>query len=152
MDFIMTYCHAIKGDVQVLVVEGRGVESAAIGKRRVDVSGEASGHYFFATAKLDEHGIPYRDLCFLGQKPEVQAENVRRLNEDPASWLGEITPAGVGRMLEATQLADMAAEEDCTYRATAALFQDFSVRCRMQRIGACLRQLPDRLVGERAGT
>ena len=27
------------------------------------------------------------------QKPEVQAENVRRLNEDPASWLGEITPA-----------------------------------------------------------
>ncbi|MBU0555929.1 MAG: ATP-binding protein [Alphaproteobacteria bacterium] len=32
-------------------------------------------------------------------------------------------------------LADMAAEEGCTYRATAALFQDFSVRCRMQRIG-----------------
>src|SRR3546814_1849883 len=25
-------------------------------------------------AWLDEHGIPYRDLCFLGQKPEVQAD------------------------------------------------------------------------------
>jgi hypothetical protein len=32
-------------------------------------------------------------------------------------------------------LADMAAEEDCTYRSTAVLFQDFAVRCRMQRIG-----------------
>ena len=31
-------------------------------------------------------------------------------------------------------LMDMAAEEDCTYRATPVLFQDFSVRCRMQRI------------------
>ena len=25
-------------------------------------------------AWLDEHGIPYRDLCFLGTKPEVQAD------------------------------------------------------------------------------
>ena len=25
-------------------------------------------------AWLDEHGIPYRDLCFLGAKPEVQAD------------------------------------------------------------------------------
>jgi 5'(3')-deoxyribonucleotidase len=25
-------------------------------------------------AWLDEHGIPYRDLCFLGQKPEVEAD------------------------------------------------------------------------------
>lgn len=23
---------------------------------------------------LDEHGIPYRDLCFLGQKPQVEAD------------------------------------------------------------------------------
>jgi hypothetical protein len=37
------------------------------------------------------------------QRPEVQAENVRRLNEEPASWLGEITPAGVGRMIEAME-------------------------------------------------
>lgn len=25
-------------------------------------------------AWLDEHGIPYRDLCFLGQKPQVEAD------------------------------------------------------------------------------
>jgi 5'(3')-deoxyribonucleotidase len=25
-------------------------------------------------AWLDDHGIPYRDLCFLGQKPEVEAD------------------------------------------------------------------------------
>ncbi|MET0137784.1 MAG: ATP-binding protein [Sphingobium sp.] len=31
-------------------------------------------------------------------------------------------------------LADMAAEEDCTYQPAAVLFQDFSVRCRMHRI------------------
>ena len=31
-------------------------------------------------------------------------------------------------------MLDMAAEEDCTYRSTAVLFQDFAVRCRMQRI------------------
>jgi 5'(3')-deoxyribonucleotidase len=38
---------------------------------------------------LDEHGIPYRDLCFLGRKPEVEADcyvddaphNVRSLRE-----------------------------------------------------------------------
>jgi 5'(3')-deoxyribonucleotidase len=40
-------------------------------------------------AWLDEHGIPYRDLCFLGRKPEVEADlyvddaphNVRSLRE-----------------------------------------------------------------------
>ncbi|MET0364915.1 MAG: ATP-binding protein [Sphingobium sp.] len=31
-------------------------------------------------------------------------------------------------------LADMAAEPDCTYQQATVLFQDFSVRCRMQRI------------------
>jgi beta-lactamase class A len=37
------------------------------------------------------------------QKADVQAENVRRLNAEPSSWLGEITPAGVGRLLEAME-------------------------------------------------
>jgi beta-lactamase class A len=36
-------------------------------------------------------------------KPEVQAENVRRLNQEPEYWLGEITPRGVGRLLEAME-------------------------------------------------
>jgi len=31
-------------------------------------------------------------------------------------------------------LRDMAAEEDCTYRPIPALYQDFCVRCRMQRL------------------
>ncbi|HYD06114.1 MAG TPA: ATP-binding protein [Reyranella sp.] len=33
-------------------------------------------------------------------------------------------------------LRDMAAEEECTFRPPAKLFQDFSVRCRMQRLTA----------------
>lgn len=33
-------------------------------------------------------------------------------------------------------LADMAAEEGCTFQPPAKLFQDFSVRCRMQRLTA----------------
>lgn len=37
------------------------------------------------------------------QRPEVQAENVRRLSEEPSSWLGEITPAATGRLLEAIE-------------------------------------------------
>ena len=31
-------------------------------------------------------------------------------------------------------LVDMAAEEGCTYQSTAALFQDFTLRCRMRRV------------------
>jgi beta-lactamase class A len=37
------------------------------------------------------------------QKPEVQAENLRRLSEEPSTWLGEITPRGVGRLIEAME-------------------------------------------------
>jgi len=33
-------------------------------------------------------------------------------------------------------LAEMAAEEGCTYQSSAVLFQDFAVRCRMRRISA----------------
>ena len=33
-------------------------------------------------------------------------------------------------------LREMAAEEGCTYQATAKLYQDFTVRCRMQRLTA----------------
>ena len=37
------------------------------------------------------------------QRPAVQAENVRRLSEEPSTWLGEITPAATGRLLEAIE-------------------------------------------------
>ena len=65
------------------------------------------------------------------QKPEVQAENVRRLNEDPASWLGEITPAGVGRMLEAIETGTL---------TSAASADEMSRVFRWQQSGA--RRLP----------
>jgi beta-lactamase class A len=39
------------------------------------------------------------------QRPEVQAENLRRLNHEPSTWLGQITPRGVGRLLEAIETA-----------------------------------------------
>jgi len=42
------------------------------------------------------------------QKPEVRAENVRHLDEEPSSWLGEITPRGVGRLLEAIETGKVA--------------------------------------------
>ena len=37
------------------------------------------------------------------QRPEVQAENLRRLNSAPDTWLGQITPRGVGRLVEAIE-------------------------------------------------
>ena len=57
-------------------------------------------------------------------------------NVEPASGSVPSTPARPEKALVIRSvLADMAAEEDCTYRSTAVLFQDFGVRCRMQRIG-----------------
>jgi beta-lactamase class A len=44
------------------------------------------------------------------QKVEVQAENLRRLNEASESWLGEITPRGVGRLLEAMETGRLTSE------------------------------------------
>ena len=65
------------------------------------------------------------------QKPEVQAENVRRLNEVPASWLGEITPAGVGRMIEAMETGKL---------TSTASADEMSRMFRSQQSGA--RRLP----------
>lgn len=41
------------------------------------------------------------------QRPEVQAESVRRLSHEPSSWLGEITPRAIGRLLEAIERATL---------------------------------------------
>ena len=65
------------------------------------------------------------------EKPEVQAENVRRLNEVPASWLGEITPAGVGRMIEAMETGKL---------TSTASADEMSRMFRSQQSGA--RRLP----------
>lgn len=53
-----------------------------------------------------------------------------RLETEPVPDPSEIETA------VADILWEMAAEEDCTYQTPAALFQDFSVRCRMKRISA----------------
>jgi beta-lactamase class A len=42
------------------------------------------------------------------QKPDAQAESVRRTNETPDYWLGEITPRGVGRLLEGIETGKLA--------------------------------------------
>jgi len=49
---------------------------------------------------------------------------------EPSLFAAEETAADI-----ATILADMAAEPDCTFQPSAQLFQDFTVRCRMQRLG-----------------
>ena len=77
------------------------------------------------------------------QKPEVQAESVRKLNEDPPSWLGEITPAGVGRLIEAMETGKL---------TSAASATEMSTMFRWQQSGA--RRLPHFLtvpVGHKTG-
>jgi beta-lactamase class A len=77
------------------------------------------------------------------QKPEVQAENVRRLSEAPSTWLGEITPRGVGRLIEAMETGKL------TSTASAS---DMSRVFRWQQSGA--RRLPhyiDVPVGHKTG-
>ena len=37
-------------------------------------------------AWLDDTGIPYRDICFLGAKPEVEADCLRRRRRRTTSW------------------------------------------------------------------
>jgi beta-lactamase class A len=77
------------------------------------------------------------------QKAEVQAENQRRLNEVPDTWLGVITPRGMGRLLEAMETGTL------TSAASAA---EMSRVMRWQQSGA--RRLPhfiDVPVGHKTG-
>jgi beta-lactamase class A len=77
------------------------------------------------------------------QKPEVQAENLRKLNDEPGSWLGIITPRGVGRLIEAIETGKL------TSAGSAAEMSRFF---RWQQSGA--RRLPhyvDVPVGHKTG-
>jgi len=77
------------------------------------------------------------------QKAEVQQENLRRLNDEPSSWLGVITARGVGRLIEAMETATL------TSAASAA---EMSRVFRWQQSGA--RRLPhyvDVPVGHKTG-
>jgi hypothetical protein len=49
---------------------------------------------------------------------------------EPSLFAQEETAADVAAIL-----AEMALEPDCTFQPAAQLFQDFTVRCRMQRLG-----------------
>lgn len=77
------------------------------------------------------------------QKADVQAENLRRLNDAPDTWLGVITPRGVGRLIEAMETGKL------TSAASAA---EMSRVMRWQQSGA--RRLPhfiDVPVGHKTG-
>ena len=47
------------------------------------------------------------------RKPGVSDELNRQVNEEPSTWLGEITPAGVGRLLEAIERCTVATKMSC---------------------------------------
>jgi hypothetical protein len=73
----------------------------------------------------------------------VQAENLRKLNDEPGSWLGIITPRGVGRLIEALETGTL------TSAGSAA---EMSRVFRWQQSGA--RRLPhyiDVPVGHKTG-
>jgi beta-lactamase class A len=47
------------------------------------------------------------------QRPGLSAELNRQVNEEPATWLGQITPRGVGRLLEAIERCTMLTKASC---------------------------------------
>jgi beta-lactamase class A len=77
------------------------------------------------------------------QRREIQDESVRRTNDEPGYWLGEITPRGVGRLLEAMETGTLTA---------AASTAEMRQVMRRQQAGA--RRLPHYLevpVGHKTG-
>lgn len=78
------------------------------------------------------------------RRPGLIEELNRQVNEEPATWLGQITPRGVGRMLEAI--------EKCTLAAAARYCAEMTRAFRRQQSGA--RRLPHFLdvpVGHKTG-
>jgi beta-lactamase class A len=76
-------------------------------------------------------------------RPGLSAELNRQVNEDPASWLGHITPRGTSRMIEAIETCTIASVASCAEMRTAF---------RRQQAGA--RRLPHFLdvpVGHKTG-
>jgi beta-lactamase class A len=77
------------------------------------------------------------------RKPENQEASNKRTNEDPLYWLGEITPRGVGRLLEAIEKGTV---------ASAKSTDEMRAAFRRQQSGA--RRLPhfiDVPVGHKTG-
>ena len=77
------------------------------------------------------------------QKPGLGDELNRQVNDEPSTWLGQITPRGVGRMLEAIERCTIASKTSCA---------EMSLAFRRQQSGA--RRLPhflDVAVGHKTG-
>jgi len=101
---------------------------------------EAAEDFFAIEPEPREPGLP------LGPPPPKQVDSSVRLDraeEPPIAAQAEDSadtpalPSSAAPEREAiirAVLHDMAAEEDCTYRPIPALYQDFCVRCRMQRL------------------
>jgi len=120
--------------------------SARTGTHRLiplpDAPAEAAEDFFAVEPEPREPGLP------LAPPPPKPVDSSARLDRaedegDPATPAEEEVadtsrePAAVAPEREAiirAVLRDMAAEEDCTYRPIPALYQDFCVRCRMQRL------------------
>ncbi|MBO9601136.1 MAG: ATP-binding protein [Novosphingobium sp.] len=65
---------------------------------------------------------------------EKLIEKIEEVTGDPLPPGPGAAPAAAGANAVAAILAEMAAEEGATYKQSAALFQDFALRCRMRRI------------------
>ena len=64
---------------------------------------------------------------------ELQDRIASQVQAAPQEQLPELAPEEVARLTDVV-LREMAAEEGATFQQTAALFQDFTVRCRMHGI------------------
>ncbi len=62
------------------------------------------------------------------RRPGLSEELNRQVNEEPAAWLGEITPNGVGRMLEAIERCTVASRASCAEMTRAFRRQQSGAR------------------------
>jgi beta-lactamase class A len=77
------------------------------------------------------------------QRPGLGAELNRQVNDEPSTWLGQITPRAVGRLLEAIETCTMLSKSSCA---------EMTLAFRRQQSGA--RRLPhflDVAVGHKTG-
>jgi hypothetical protein len=90
----------------------------------------------------DEPEAPELPLGPMPEPPPVAADALlERIVTPQVEESGSVdAPAPAAKIdtapIIAEILADMSGEPDCTYQSPAALFQDFSVRCRMRRVSA----------------
>jgi beta-lactamase class A len=83
-----------------------------------------SGDASFATmpqARFDE-------ILQKMRRPGLQQELNRQVNEEPDTWLGSITPRGVGRMLEALERCTLASKQSCVEMTRAFRRQQSGAR------------------------